>query len=346
MTDKLDKGILGRKTQGCLWGVFIGDAMGLPVECKSPKEIRDLYGYVDDFKSNKHHKYSNVAHRKPGTISDDSQLTLTMMEALKSGYNINTIIKEHVAAAKGKWGRPVGWGRSTKEACKRMEAGEKETFAPEGAGNGVCMKIAPLAIYSVYKTRNSNYNRFTNNFNKALLKRCKEIGLLSHGNPACIVSAYCQSRMIIRAMQSEMPQNTMSIVDLFVKDAKYAEKILNTEWEHGLLSDRIAKVCSKNNLKLSTPVVSVNICTEQSSFVYNSYPFVAYCVAKYFPYKNFRYALTETINAGADADSNASMVCSILGAHLDFYSIPSDLTEGVEGNKDLMKHVKDFERMI
>lgn len=343
---KIDKSLLSRKTMGSLWGVFIGDAMGLPVECKSPREIRDLYGYVDDFKSNKHHKYPNVAHRKAGTISDDSQLTLTMMEALKTGYDIKTIKQEHVNALKGRWGRPVGWGKSTKEACKKMEAGETPAFAPDGAGNGVCMKIAPLAIYSVYKTRNSSHNRFTDHFNKSLLKRCREVSLLTHGDPACIVATYCQARMIIRAMQNELPKSSINIANLFIRDARYAEGILKAEWRNGLLSDRIEEICSKENFELSTPVVSVNICTERSSYVYNSYPFVVYCVSKYLPYENFQYALTETINAGADADSNASMVCSIIGAHLEYYSIPLHFVEGVENHQKLTKLVKDFESVI
>lgn len=338
------------KSAGCLIGVFIGDAMGLPVECMSPIAIRQTFGYVDDFVSNKHHPYPNVAKRSAGTISDDSQLTLAMMHSLskRGGYSIKDIADSHLAAFDGQWGSPVGWGGTTKTACENIRNNAAVTYVETGGGNGPVIKISPLAIYCVYKTLKTSAEKFTNSFNASLLKKCKEISMITHGDHRCIVATYCQSRMIIRALQDEMPQTTGRIVDLFVSDAEYAESKLNVLWsEMTTLSSRLKEIIGKKeSFQTETGVISASICSSKSSFILNSYPLTAYCVAKYFPYKNFKFALTQTVNAGADADSNASMVSAIMGASVGFHAIPSNLIKGLKNFNALLKECRSFIQML
>ena len=357
----LNRDRLRDKTMGSLFGVFIGDALGLPVETMGPVEIRTVFGYVDFYIKNKNHKWANIGRCAPGTISDDSQLSLAIMNSLarSGGYNLKDIEKSHVEALDGKWGPPVGWGGSTRHATQRIKAGNRPTMEPEGAGNGTCMKIAPLAIYCVYKTISSPHKKFTNSFNASLLKKCREITMMTHGNPMCVVAAYCQSRMIIRAMQDELPKTSKAIAKLFIEDAEYVENYLSgIQWhwhDDKRLSQRMLSIFEGYDangqgfvypLKMNTPDVSCLICTERSSFVYNSYPLVAYCVAKYAPYRNFRHAIVETINAGADADSNASMVGAIMGASLGFHQIPMDLIKNLKKYRLLMQQAKKFEQSL
>jgi len=337
------------KTTGSIVGVFIGDAMGLPLEYKSPNEIKQLFGYVDTFVSNEHHTFPNVAKRIAGTISDDSQLTLALMDSINrcKGYDLQNIVQSHIEAYNGKWGRRCGWGGSTTFAVEKMKKDEPPYCNPDGAGNGGPMKIAPFAIYCVYQTLSTTEGRFTDKFNSSLLKKCSEISTLTHGDHRCIVATYCQCRMIIRAMQDEMPQISKNIAELFISDAKYAEKHL-PEWTGDILETLSSKIhlFLRETLSMSTPSVSSIICTEKSSFILNSYPLVAYCVSKYSPYRNFQYALTETINAGADADSNGAMVGAIMGAQLGFKAIPSDMVRGLSHYQKLMRITQLFAQSL
>lgn len=342
------------KAFGCLFGVFIGDALGLPVETMGPNEIKMSFGYVDTFIRNQNHKFSSIAKRSGGTISDDSQLSLAIMSSItrEHGYSLLDIKKAHVEALDGKWGTPLGWGRTTREAVEKMKANEVFSVSPDGAGNGTCMKIAPLSIYSVYRTMNTQHGKFTNSFNASLLKKCKEISELTHGHPMCIVAAYCQARMIIRGMQDEMPKTSKMIANLFIDDAEYAETQLSPTWpDDKRLSIRLREILlgSYENvptLSVNTPLISAFICTQQSSFVYNSFPLVAYCVSKYAPFRNFRYAVLETVNSGADADSNGSMVGAIIGAMLGFHEIPTEMVRGLKTHKELFLQARLFEQSI
>lgn len=353
---------LNQKAVGALMGVVIGDVRGLPVESKSPVFIRDTYGYLDEPVSCKHHKYKNVARRAAGTRSDDSQLTFAMMTSLTrcGGYNLDDIKKSHVEAADGAYGPPVGWGGSTKAAVENMRQGKRVTMIPDGAGNGPPMKITPLAIYCVYRCLQTPHRRFTNSFNLSLLKKCREITRLTHGDPACIVGAYCQCRMVIRALQDELPKESPSIATLFIKDAQWAEEHIEAKSLH--LAQRMENVLRwkmqfpspetvlnpgiLRSFDIETGRISPMICTEHSSYIYNSYPLVAYCAAKYLPYRNFRYALEQTVNAGADADSNASMVGAIVGAHLGFDEIPAEMVKCSKDWTKVVVRIRHFVRNL
>lgn len=341
----LDKDKLRDKTLGSIMGIGIGDALGLPVESKSPEAIQKLFGFVDGYVTNKHHGYPAVARRSAGTVSDDTQLSLALIDSLtrKNGYDLADIAAAHVEAFEGKWGTPVGWGGSTKAAIAKIKAGEQETFTPGGAGNGPTIKIAPLGIYCCYKTATTSYGSFTNHFNASLLKKCFGVTLLTHSDARCVVAAYCQARMVIRAMQDEIPDNPAAIAELFVSDAQYAESHLNTQWpEDGTLSEKMKALLTPENFSRETGVISAEICTSNSSYIMNSYPLTAYCVSKYMPFRNFRLAVTMTVNAGADADSNGSMVGAIAGAALGFHAVPSDLVTGMHAWREILRVSKKF----
>lgn len=346
---------------GALMGVFIGDAFGLPVETQSPAAIRDKFGYLDRFVSNKGHRFKGVAKWGAGTKSDDSQLTLALMWALKSGYDLARIKKAHVDAAEGKWGEPIGWGGTTRNAVTRIKKGDRVTAIAEGAGNGTCMKIAPLAVYSVFKCRETPHGRFTNSFNASLLRKAREISTITHGDLNSTVAAYCQARMLVRALQGELPRDQAKIAGLFTADAIWAEGYLNADGLslgrrlHNLFCEwRV--IPSKDDIFLSrspidifgldTRQVSTMICTDKSSWVLHSYPLVAYCAAKYLPYWNFRYAIWETVNVGADSDSNASMVGALAGGYLGRECIPTDMIKGLKESKTLHEAAVNFVRSL
>jgi ADP-ribosylglycohydrolase len=345
---------LNQQALGSLMAVVIGDVYGLPVECQSPINIRTKVGYVDHPIACSMHPYPQVAKKAAGTISDDSQLTFAMMASLQrqKGYNLLDIKKAHIEAADGAFGPPVGWGGSTKSAVEAMRLGHSATMVAAGAGNGPIIKLAPLAIYCVYRCYNTPHRRFTNSFNASLLCKCREISHLTHGDPGCIVAAYCQCRMLIRALQHELPKESVSIANLFIQDAEWAELKIKSDTK---MSDRLKEILQLRSeiivggqktqltaFDLATEKMSVLITTERSSYIYNSYPLVAYCVAKYLPYNNFRHALLETVNAGADADSNASMVGSIIGAHLGFDAIPIDMVKCTAKWDKLLANIRNF----
>ncbi len=155
--------------------IAFGDAAGLPTEGKSVEEIRLLYGEITELVPPAHHPFFRHADR--GQTSDDTALSLATTEALlrEDGFSLTSQRTAHIAAyhnARQMSGTtPMtarGWGKSTIGAVERMiqgvpplEAGQKD-----GAGNGVVMKMGPLAVWQVLcevdtATRYEQYDMFT-----------------------------------------------------------------------------------------------------------------------------------------------------------------------------------------
>mgnify|MGYP000745964379 CR=1 FL=1 len=72
------------KIQGGIFGVAVGDALGVPVEFKSREYLKenpisDLIGY-------------GTWNQPIGTWSDDTSLTLCLCEALSDDYDIEILI--------------------------------------------------------------------------------------------------------------------------------------------------------------------------------------------------------------------------------------------------------------
>ena len=55
---------------------------------------------------------------------------------------------------------------------------------------------------------------------------------------------------------------------------------------------------------------------------------------------NFRDGLVAVVNAGGDADTNAAVACSVLGAKYGFESIPTDYVDNL-CHKDVLKEISE-----
>lgn len=348
MNESLNPDELRNKTLGCLFGVFIGDAFGLPLKGMPPKEICENFGYVDEYIKNEDHQIEAVRNRAAGTVSDISQLTLALMDSLtrQEGYDFADIQQAHIEAYDKKWGQRTDWDANTLAATRNLKEGKTPTCMLLGETNTPVSKIAPLGIYSVYKIFNMTQKRFTDVFNESLLNKCKEITEITHGNPRCIVAAYCQARMIIRAMQSEIPTEATEIVRVFLSDASYAEEILEMDWSENALSDSIEALLSSSDIFDRTTFLAMNDIYIDGTTVCNSYTFVIYCVAKYLQYKNIRYTLTETANAGGESSDHTSMVGAILGAHMGFHAFATDMLRPLVRYRLFLQEIRKFEQSL
>jgi ADP-ribosyl-[dinitrogen reductase] hydrolase len=133
---------------GGLWGLAVGDALGVPVEfCSREDRVRDP---VTDFRGYGTHD------QPPGTWSDDTSLTLCTIDALlHSGEDYQAVGKAFV-----RWSREEIWtphgrvfdiGGTTSDAIGRLardvpplQAGRDDEASN---GNGSLMRILPVAFW-------------------------------------------------------------------------------------------------------------------------------------------------------------------------------------------------------
>lgn len=140
---------LKQRALGSLWGMAIGDAMGMPTSFLTPAGIRQHYGMIENFQpplpGHIYHDGLTAGH-----ITDDTEQSLALARSfIRCGcVDPNDIVKELIEWAQRVQGTYVSpLGPSTERALKRIAAGTAvEEAGREGDTNGAAMRIAPLGI--------------------------------------------------------------------------------------------------------------------------------------------------------------------------------------------------------
>ncbi|MNJ86579.1 ADP-ribosyl-[dinitrogen reductase] glycohydrolase [compost metagenome] len=161
-----------------LFGVAVGDALGVPVEFKSrdyldANPVTDMFGF-------------GTYNQLPGTFSDDSSLTFCLAEALTKGFDLNEIAENCMAwAYDGYWaarGQVFDIGMATENAMERLRRGVRPEVAGgmsvSSNGNGSLMRIAPLLFYIKDKPVEERY------------ELTKLVSSITHGHIRSVIACF------------------------------------------------------------------------------------------------------------------------------------------------------------
>lgn len=151
------KGRIRDSIKGALYGFAIGDAMGATTEFMGEEEIRTKYGIVDDIVG------GGWLSLKPGEVTDDTQMSMCVMNALMRSTNEAEFVEE-VGKNFIDWykSNPPDVGSQCRLGIERLMVGEPlttiECFGK--AGNGSLMRALPCALIGNYEY-NAKQGRLT-----------------------------------------------------------------------------------------------------------------------------------------------------------------------------------------
>jgi ADP-ribosylglycohydrolase len=142
------------RLRGALWGLLVGDALGVPYEFHQPDELPAL----DRIEMSPPERFSRAHHATPpGTWSDDGAHALCLLASLLQQGRFDP---EDFAGRLLAWGergymavdgRVFDCGIQTGRALAALKAGEPPlTAGPCGEydnGNGALMRVLPLALW-------------------------------------------------------------------------------------------------------------------------------------------------------------------------------------------------------
>lgn len=302
-----------------IWGVCVGDALGLPVQFKSrsylkQKPVSDMIGY-------------GTFNMPPGSWSDDGSLTLCIAESLTRGYNLDDIANNFK-----KWyqtgfltpsGKAYDIGGSTDSSVKRLLNGSSPLQSGdsniEANGNGSLMRTLPLAFYFHFK-KIDEQNKY---------KIIKEVSAITHGHPLSVISCYIYIDL------------ALLVIEGFGIEESFHKVISNKSKYYSLLNSKeqayFENIFSKDIKNFSEAMI------KSSGFVIDSLEASIWCLLNSSSYKD---AVIKAVNLGDDTDTIAAIAGGIAGVHYGFDKIPQNWIQVIAKGKEINEICENLAKSI
>lgn len=181
------------RAEGVLLGLACGDALGRPVEFKSPPEIESKYGRLAEMVGN------GTWGQPAGTITDDTEQALCIARSLdeSSEFDPSDIAERFV-----RWydTGPFDIGNMTRRSLQKLKQGQtwekagqevwEASVEGSNAGNGSVMRCPPLAVaYADYPSK--------------LVRVSKQSSEITHADPRCTYGCAVLNLTIAEILRDE-----------------------------------------------------------------------------------------------------------------------------------------------
>lgn len=296
------------KVKSVLFGVAVGDALGVPVEFKSRETIvknpvTDMIGY-------------GTYDLPPGTWSDDSSLSFCLAEALTQELDLYIVGQNFV-----KWFHDGYWtphgnvfdiGIATRQAISRLANGEKPELAggfdERDNGNGSLMRIAPLLFYLLDKPINQRYHII------------KNVSSITHGHVRSVIACFYYLEFAKQLFEEkdkfEIYTNLQSHVANHLKSLSIDSKEIE-------LFDRLLK----------SDIYNVDESQIQSSgYVLHTLEASIWCLLTT---NNYKEAVLKAVNLGSDTDTTGAVTGGLAGLLYGLHNIPKTWIEQIARKEDI-----------
>ena len=299
---------------GALFGLAIGDALGVPVEMIK-REVLKL-NPVQDF-ANYIGPEGYQGHNQPfGTFSDDTALTFCLAESLCHGYNLqdtgNRFVKYFFEGYWTAGGKVFGVGKTTEDSITRLRDGvspaQSGNYDVNCSGNGSLMRLLPLLFYI------SDFNI------EKRYETVKEVASVTHGSMQTILPCFYYVEFALELFNGSDKQtayyNTAKTVSKFMAGLGIGQQDME------VLSPLIREDIT---LRSMDSILSIHhaVQTIQAAM---------YCFMKT---NNYKDAVLMAVNMGDDTDTTAAVTGGLAGLYYGYYTIPEKWINTIKRNNDI-----------
>lgn len=305
------------KIYGGIFGFCVGDMLGVPLEFSTRQERKD-----DEVKELRAY---GTYHQPFGTWSDDTSLTLCLIDAINRGFTVENLANNFILFyEKGIFtpnGEVFDIGITTKNAIEKMIKGINPTNCggdgEKENGNGSLMRILPVAFLKK-KYGISN-----------IIKMVEDISSLTHLHKrakfACIFYVEFASQLIENKNKNDAYDNVVKFVRIncaekYFEEFKHFDNILNK------------KVLYMNENQIKS-----------TGYVVDTLEAVLWLFMNFNSYKQMVLA---AVNLGGDTDTIAAIVGGLAGIYYGFSAIPNQWIQIICRKKEIKEMISDFERII
>jgi ADP-ribosyl-[dinitrogen reductase] hydrolase len=274
------------KIKGALFGLAVGDALGVPVEFKDRAylqrfPIKGMTGY-------------GSWNQPPGTWSDDSSLSFCLAEALSNGYDVNNIAQNFINWMQhGFWGahhKVFDIGEATRFAIGRLTKGTSPLLSggtlDDDNGNGSLMRIIPLLFYIKDLPVNERY------------EKVKEVSAITHAHFRSVFSCFIYLEFALQILNGNTVNvayfNMQQIVKEFADRNEFNPKELKL----------FARILDKNIKEIPEEAIY------SSGYVLYTLEASLWCLLNT---DNYADAVLKAVNLGGDTDTTGCVTGAVAG---------------------------------
>lgn len=295
--------------KSALFGVAVGDALGVPVEFESRDDISrepvtGMTGY-------------GTYDLPPGTWSDDSSLTFCLAEALTQGFDVNAIGHNFVRwYHEGLWtahGEVFDVGNTTRTAIERLARGMQAYRAGSddeaSNGNGSLMRILPLLFYMSDRPVAERF------------EITRQVSSITHGHIRSVIACFYYLEFARQILEGKDKNKIYSNMQTAI--ASHLSALLIDPPEI-VVFDRLLK----HDIVL-LPEEEIH----SSGYVIHTLEAAVWCLLTT---DSYRDAVLRAVNLGRDTDTTAAVTGGLAGLLYGFEGIPEEWTANIARKDDVL----------
>jgi ADP-ribosyl-[dinitrogen reductase] hydrolase len=313
------------KLLGGVYGLAIGDALGVPVEFKDRaymerNPIGDrMIGY-------------GTYNQPVGTWSDDTSMTISTMDmmsagGLSTGMIMDAFSKWYTKGAYTPFGECFDIGGTTRQAIENFLRGEDPDNCglddEMSNGNGSLMRMLPMIYYT--------YLKHGVNITQQAVEDIYRVSSLTHANMvskvACVYYVYIGINILLygntRVLQNCVKEGIMAVEEYFS----------DKEHEYQYILQYTGMESLEESLELEEDDI------KSTGFVVDSLEASIWCLYSTGSYKE---AVLKAVNLGGDTDTIGAITGSLAGIYYGIDNIHTDWRANLQGSKKIENIVNRF----
>lgn len=309
--NRIDFSLFNHKTEkkllDAIFGFCIGDMLGVPVEFTSREErkadpVKEMRAY-------------GTYHQPFGTWSDDTSMTMCLIESLAKGYSLTDLANKFCAFYYDSYWTPnnevFDIGNTTIEAIKKIKTGIEPAKcggqSESDNGNGSLMRVLPLAFYLKNKEA------------KEKITIIEDVSSLTHAHAiskfACIFYVEYAINLLNKYDKKKSYVNTLDFINKYCLE-NY-KSILN---KFNRIMDAEVFTLEENKIKSSGYVVD-SLEASLWSFLHGD---------------NYSEAVFAAINLGGDTDTIAAIAGGLAGIYYGIETINENWIQSILRKEDIL----------
>jgi ADP-ribosyl-[dinitrogen reductase] hydrolase len=300
-----------------IFGVCIGDALGVPVEFRSRDQLK---------RSPVTTMRALGTHRQPaGTWSDDSSLMLCLADSLCKRYDLEDMALKFLQWYNAKVWTPHGSvfdiGIATSQAIHRISKGTSPTLCGGTSefdnGNGSLMRILPLLFYI-------KDFPIVNRFDVV-----KDVSSITHGHIRSVLACFIYLEFALEILKEKDKWEAYKAMQKTVREFLDNDPICSQEEMdkfHRILELKVGEYDIAPLHTLEEDEIS------SSGYVLHSLEASLWC---FLNSESYSEAVLKAVNLGEDTDTTGAITGGIAGIYYGFENIPEEWIEVLARKEDI-----------